>query len=218
MANKNLFSSLLSTITTIGSLSIMASCGYDAYKNAKNSANADVYELNMHSQFNNPINANMLINNPYQPVSYINSNQVTNLQNLGAKTKGWLKGAVKSLSSNFITLSTAALGAIFSRNYLGKLFFIGSIASIFGKNLFNVPKLSNKQLNSVMLNKDQAPYLQISNIPLSPVASNISYINQAGMYPNIPVYGSQIISPATPYIPNNSPYIPYQQQQQIRLF
>lgn len=217
MANKNLFSSLLSTITTIGSLTIMASCGYDAYKNAKNSANADVSELNMQNQFNNPINANMLINNPYQSVSYLRSNQPTNLQNLYAKTKGWLKGAVKSLSSNFLTLSLACLGTIFSRNYFGKLFFVGSITSFLGKNLFNVSKRSNNPLGSIMLNNNQIPYSKISNVPISPTNSNVSYLNPVNVYSNMPVYGSQIISPATPYIPNNSPYIPYQQQQ-IRLF
>lgn len=213
MANKNLFSSLLSTITTIGSLSIMASCGYDAYKDAKNSANADVYALNMQSQFNNPINANMLINNSYQTIS--NLNQPSNLQNLGAKIKGWFKGVVNSLSSNSLTLSTAALGTIFSRNYFGKLCFFASIATILGKNLFNNAKRSNKQLSNVMLNNNQVPYSQISNIPLSPIGSNISHLNPINVYPNIPVYGSQIISPATPYIPNNSPYIPYQQQMRV---
>lgn len=217
MSNKNLFSSLLSTITTIGSISIMASCGYDAYKNAKKSANSDVYDLNMQAQYNNPINANVLINNPYQQVPYLNPNQPTNLQNLAARIKGWLKGSINSLSSSFLTLSLAALGAIFSRNYLGKLCFVGSIASILCKNLLKNPKSINKQISSIGLSNNQVPYAQISNVPLS-MTSNVPLINPTNptiFNPNVPIYGSQIISPvaSSPYIPYNSPYIPYQQQQ-----
>ena len=217
MANKNLFSSLLSTITTIGSLSIMVSCGYDAYKNAKNSADADVYSFNMQNQLNNPINANKLINNPYQQTAYLNSNQPNNLQNLGVKTKGWLKGVVNSLSGNFITLSAAALGAIFSRNYFGKLCFFGSLVSIFGKNLINGNKKSNKQLNSLSLLGNQIPFSETNTMSYTPVVANVPLATGNLVNPTMPVGTAQIVSPATPYIPYNSPYIPYQQQQ-IRLY
>lgn len=205
MANKNIFKSLLSTITTIGSLSIMASCGYDAYKTAKNTANADVYNLNLQTQFNNPINANALINSPYQQAAYLNVNQPSNLQNIAAKTKGWFKGLINSLSRNFITLSTAALGVIFNRNYFGKLFFGFSIASILGKNLINGYKKLNKQANSFALT-NQIPFSEtdtrvpVANVPLSPVG----FAN-----PTIPVGTPQIVGPAYPYIPC---------QPQIRLY
>ena len=82
MSNKNIFSSLLSTITTIGSLSLIASCGYDAYNEAKKTANADLYNLNLQTQINNPLNANMLINNPYQSATYMNYNQSADLQTI----------------------------------------------------------------------------------------------------------------------------------------
>ncbi len=210
MANKNIFNSLLSTVTTIGSLCIMASCGYNAYKTAKNSAEAEVYNLNMQSQFNNPISAGALINNPYQQNAYLNVSGPTKIQSTGAKVKGWLGGAVKSLSDNFIPLTTAALGAIFNRNYFGKLFFISSIVSLFGKDLFKKNKSQTSQINLNGFN-NQVPYSQMTGVPTT-VVSNTPLMNPYVVSQVPPINGTSYISPASPYIPNNSPYIPYQQQ------
>ncbi len=217
MANKNIFSSLLSTVTAIGSLSIMASCIYDAGKNAKNMSNADVYNLNMQYQFNNPLNANVLINNSYAQGIYSNINQPTNLENLGAKLKGGLKGAVASLSQNFITLCLAALGAVCNRNYIGKLCFIGSLVSMFGKNLLKKSKLSNKELASMGLNiNNNVPYQNINSMTLTNAPNNLQ-INPLMPMVQTPVmyYGNNLVNPAYPYLPNNSPYIPYQQTMRL---
>lgn len=215
MANKNIFNSLLSTVTTIGSLFIMGSCGYDACKTAKKSADAEVYNLNMQSQFTSTMNAGALINNPYQQNGYLNISSPTKLQYVGAKAKGWLAGAVKSLSDNFIPLTTAALGTIFNRNYFGKLFFIGSIASLFGKDLFKKNKIQAAQLNPNIFNS-QLSYTQNTGITPN-IVPNTPLMNPY-VAPQVPqMYGTSYINPASPYIPNNSPYIPYQQQQ-LRIF
>lgn len=219
MSNKNIFSSLLSTITTIGSLSIIASCGYDAYNEAKKTANADVYNLNLQTQINNPLNANMLINNPYQSATYMNYNQSTDLQTIETKTKGYFRGAINSLSGNFITISAAALGAIFNRNSIGKVFFVGAFLSKLFKGFlkFFKSKLNKnqKQINSMALYGNQAPFSQVNTMSYSPVVSNVPLGTGFATSPTMNIGTPQVISPAYPYIPNNSPYIPLQMQMRL---
>lgn len=215
MSNKNIFSSLLSTITTIGSLSIIASCGYDAYNAAKKAANEDLYNLNLQTQINNPLNANMLINNPYQSATYMNYNQPADLQTIETKTKGYFRGAINSLSGNFITISAAALGTIFNRNSIGKVFFVGALLSKLFKGFFKLNKNQKKQLSSMALYGNQVPFSQVNTMSYSPVVSNVPLGTGFATSSTMTIGTPQVISPAYPYIPNNFPYIPLQMQMRL---